>query len=547
MNTAAALNLSKWKNRADWKLLLFLVLFLDVKMEIKVAAIILVYILRADFSFGFRTTNSRLPLFYPIAIAIAIINWIISRNFSLNYDLVLLTGTGFWALCILAMHQVKLSVEGHDPETINRTIILFFVLNAAVSFFNFAAIIVETGHVNPYTYQGQYQKYFIGTGDYIRGITFDTSTTNAVLNAFGTIYFLSKRNVPMLLICMAVMLFTGSNCIDLMVLSVLAVIFLVKSTREQKSLIVMCCMFAIVFMSQVSPQNYTYIHETIKNNLFPQPIHTVQPAKPLPYITLRPDSMLTPTEQKEKSAQGALDSIYVATHPKPALHKEYPVTLETGRIILPGTNLNLRQYQHIAETTAYQKHLLGFINSHKAELPVSRDSAIIGHTPGKVVEIKQTLRFFKQHPFKLLTGDGIGNFSSKLAFRAAGIGYAGGYPKKLAYISPDFFSNHLDIYLNFFSKNKENHSLINDPGSVYDQLLAEYGLIGLAGFMIWYLWYFMKHYKKLTYGIPLTVLLLGAFFLAYWFEQLSILLFFELLLLLNIKENSTKKLPVYVD
>ncbi|HEX3383626.1 MAG TPA: hypothetical protein VHS53_00475, partial [Mucilaginibacter sp.] len=247
----------------------------------------------------------------------------------------------------------------------------------------------------------------------------------------------------------------------------------------------------------------------------------------------------------QKVAQGHLDSIYVAEHHHPAPHKEYPITLETGRIIVPGVDINSRPYQHIAETTAYQRQLLGFISTHRTGLPISRDSVTIGHTPGKIVEMRQTLGFFKQHPFKLLTGDGAGNFSSKLAFRATAIGYAGGYPKKLAYINPDFLSNHLDIYLNFFSKNKDNHSLINDPGSVYDQLLAEYGLIGLAGFAIWYLGYFIRHYKKLTYGIPLTILLLGVFFLAYWFEQLSILLFFELLMLLNIKENSKQKPTIY--
>jgi hypothetical protein len=51
-----------------------------------------------------------------------------------------------------------------------------------------------------------YQKYFIGTGDHIRGITFDTSTTNAVLNAFGIVYFLLRKQMVMALLCMAVLL-----------------------------------------------------------------------------------------------------------------------------------------------------------------------------------------------------------------------------------------------------------------------------------------------------------------------------------------------------
>jgi hypothetical protein len=306
-------------------------------------------------------------------------------------------------------------------------------------------------------------------------------------------------------------------------------------------------MFLLVFMVKISPENYTYVHETIKNNFFPEPIHTALPAKPLPYITMRPDNTLTPEERKEKAARWHLDSIYTATHPKPAQHNKFPVTTETGRIIKPGIDINSMPYQHVAETTAYQRQLLGFVSDHKAELPISSGYKNMGNKTGKAMGIAQTIDFFKEHPLKLIMGDGIGNFSSKLAFRASGIGLGGGYPPKLAYISPDFLSNHLDVYLNFFSKKTDYHSLISNPGSVYDQLLGEYGLIGVSGFLIWYLWYFIKHYKWLTYGWPILLLLAAILFTDYWFEQLSVLLFFELLLLLNIKELSTKTLPAHAN
>jgi len=141
-----------------------------------------------------------------------------------------------------------------------------------------------------------------------------------------------------------------------------------------------------------------------------------------------------------------------------------------------------------------------------------------------------------------LTGAGMGNFSSKLAFRATGLGFAGGYPAKYVYINPGFFANHLDLYLNFFSKNSGQHSLTNSPYAVYDQLLGEYGLLGLFAFLFYYLFFFAKHYKKLTYGLPLLLLLIPVLFIDYWFEQLSVIVFFELLLLLNIKETA---IPVF--
>ncbi|HTD41426.1 MAG TPA: hypothetical protein VK671_12445, partial [Mucilaginibacter sp.] len=230
-------------------------------------------------------------------------------------------------------------------------------------------------------------------------------------------------------------------------------------------------------------------------------------------------------------------------HP-PVKNGAQPATPKTdgGRIVIPKPNINTMPYQHIADTNEYQKQLLAFIGTHKSNLPISAQDNYKAKLPGKVTSWLQTTNFLLQHPFKLITGDGIGNFSSKLAFRVSGLGFAGGYPKKYVYLGPDFLSNHLDVYLNYFSKNTALHSLGNSPDSVYDQLLGEYGLLGVIAFFVWYIGYFLKHYKVLTYGLPILLMVMTLFFIAYWFEQLSIIVFFELLLLLNIKENSPKKL-----
>lgn len=555
--------LQKLRKLADWRLLLFLVLFLNVKMAVKVPAIALIYLSQFNFKFGFSFKNSRLPLFYLLAIGIALLNWVISRNyFSINYNIVLLTGIGFWILCILSMHQVKLFVEKNDTETIHRTIVAFFIINAILSFLNIAVIAWETGYLNPYTYQGQFQKYFISTGDYVRGLTFDTSTTNAVLNAFGCIYFLTKKNAPMLLLCTVVMLLTASNFTNIILLLCFAILFIFKSTRDQKSLIAVCVMFLVVFMVKVSPQNYIYAHEVVKNTLHFKIIRKpALPQKPHIPITLMPDSTLNADQRKQKTAQRFIDSNYVvhrksivAQKPvaiqKPAVVAQIarpiqgvqapPVKTQSGRIIIPQPDINTLPYQHIADTNDYQRQLLAFIGTHKTGLPISAQKNYKPNLPGKVTSSFQTLRFLLGHPVKLMTGDGIGNFSSKLAFRVSGLGFAGGYPHKYIYLSPDFLSNHLDVYLNYFSKNTSQHSLSNSPDSVYDQLLAEYGLLGLIAFFVWYIWYFLKHYKTLTYGLPILLVVLAVMFIAYWFEQLSILVFFELLLLLDIKENSPK-------
>ena len=530
-------------SKVDWKLLLFLILFLNVKLAVKIPAIVIIYLLRFDFKFGFSFKNSRLPLFYPLVIAIALFNLIIYKTYgNTNYPVVFLMGTGFWILCLLAVHQVKIAVEDNNAGVIHHTILVFFVLNAIVSLCNIGYIMLDAHNLNPYQYQGQYQKYFLGTGDYIRGLTFDISTTNAVLNAFGVVYFLDRKTPLMVLICMVVLLLTASNFMNITLLIVLAFLFAFRTNRDQKSLIVICLMFLVVFLGKVSPQNNGYVHETVKNIIHPPKL----PLKTTP-IVVNADSLKGPEAAKRIFAKQYLDSLKrinarYAINKKSigAIPSNLPKTA-SGRVIVLDANINTPPYQTPTDTPTEQRKLLAFIDQHKAVLPLSGQDSSAVSLPGKAIAFIQTANFLKAHPSKMMTGSGMGNFSSKLAFKATSLQFAGNFPEKFLYLSKDFLLNHLDVYLNFFSKRRELHSLTNNPFSVYDQMIAEYGLIGLTVFVIYYLGFFTGQYKKLTYGIPVLMLMLAAFFVDYWFEQLSVMVFFELLLLLNIKETNTLK------
>ncbi|CAN5199443.1 hypothetical protein BH09BAC6_BH09BAC6_04640 [soil metagenome] len=534
--------LKKIKNYADWKLLLFLLLFLNVKLAVKIPAIVIIYLLQFNFKFGFKFKNSRLPLFYLLIIIIPFISLAVNGSYTnVNYLIVFFTGLGFALLYILAIHQVKLSVENSPSELIHKTILIFFVLNAILSAYNLTSIIFETGAINPYRYQGNYQKYFIGTGDYIKGLTFDTSTTNAVLNAIGVIYFLVRKNALMACVCMIILLLTGSNFINVALLLILVLLFAFKSNRDQKSLIIICTMFLVVFMAKVSPQNDQYVIETVKNAIHPQnPVAAVICAG-----IKKNDSIPTLDDIRRQVATLYLDSIRRGAVKPQVTAKKTTVNIpvlktEQGKIYLPKPDINTKPYQTNTDTSAEQKRLLAFISINKPDLPIS--GTVFNRTtrPGKVIGFLQTITYLRHHLSKIVAGDGIGNFSSKLAFRATGLGFAGGYPAKHIYINSDFLRNHLDVYLNFFSKRIGLHSLTNSPFSVYDQILAEYGVLGVLAFVLFYIGFFTRHYRKLTYGLPLLLLLLAVLFIDYWFEQLSVILFFELLLLLNIKETSAK-------
>jgi hypothetical protein len=522
----------------DWKLLVFLLLFLNVKLVVKLAAIILIYILQADFKFGFRLRNSRLPLFYLFIIGIGILDYfIIPGAKSLSYSIVVIAGIGFWLLSILAIHQVKLSVDLHNPQVIHQTISVFFILNAIFSLGTLLAIIVKTGAINPYLYQGEYQLYFIGTGDYIRGISFDTSTTNAVLNAFGVIYFLSYKKALMSFLCMIVLLLTGSNITNLVLSAALLFVFIFQSDRDQKSLILLCMFFFVIFMAKISPQNNRYLANTLRN-FFNEPSKQVS-ANAIA-IEDRADSTLTLEERKQKFATLYLDSISAINQKQLTLISNL-TERSALKPAIPTDDINGPKFQHKSFTTPVEENMHQFINAHSGLLPMSSDTAYYTRPPGKITAWRQTYNYLSKNPMKAIVGCGIGNFSSKLAFKSSGLKIAGSWPSKYKYINNAFLQNHLDIYLYYFSKTDGYHSAINNPASVYDQLITEYGMAGLAVYLIFYIGFFLKNFLYHSFGIPLIIVVSGIFFFDFWFEQLSIIIFFELLMFLNLKERKAAK------
>lgn len=538
---------NKFVGQVDWNLLIFLLLFLNVKLAVKLLALVFIYIRRFNVSFRFSAKPGGLPYFYPAMMGIAIINTLVlSLYHDQNYLILLLAGISFWAMCILALHQLSLSVAQSSLTKIHNALFLFFLLNALVSFGNLLSIILEIKELNPYRYQGLYQKYFIGTGDYIRGISFDTSTTNALLNAFGVMYFLSGKKMVMALVCMSVLLLTCSNFTNLLMIACLAGFFICRSDRDQKSIIMVMLMMLVIFMANVSPQNNHYTINMMENVFGRKEQAKKIRVKEIP-VTERPDSSLTAEEKKIKVASLYLDSLarveytikIVQTRKKGSVHNDTAVVFKP---VIPKVNIHAPEYQHRQDSSEARLQAIAYLQ--QIQKVAGKDasgldtSLRINQSPGKLTAFRQLFGFMRQHPSKLLTGDGMGNFSSKLAFRATGLKIAGGYPAAYTYVDDDFRKNHLSVYLSYFGKDSGYHSIANSPNSFYAQLLGEYGLAGISVFVMFYLLYFARGFTRLTYGLPVLFIMMGAFVTEYWFEQLSVVVLFELLILLNRREQT---------
>ncbi|TDW96612.1 hypothetical protein [Dinghuibacter silviterrae] len=523
-------HLSKRKRRAltwtppflhgsiDVGLLLFLLLFLDVKVAVKIPALILAFLYQPAFS-------KKIPPFYIGIILLTVVEWLLHRgSVPPHYDLVAALALFGWILCAGAAQQVR----GFSEGDVERTLTVFFLINILVSLCELGRIMWEIKALNPYLYQGMYQKYFIRTGDFIRGVTFDTSTTNALINAFGVVFFLTRRKGWMMLCCMGCLLLTGSNFTNLLLLVVMAWMFIFRSDRLQKGGIVLCVLMGVIFMGKVTPQNQAYVDET-----FDRWMHRTQN-----------DQATTAgagPSDREMFARHYMDSVQQAGIARIKAQTVAPAW--TAKPEIPQPDINSAPYQSRADTTDEQRRVQQFVAAHLSGLPRSSATGLPqnGHVPGKVLALKDLVSFYREHPTRVFLGDGPGNFSSKLAFRATGLGVAGGYPGRWTYIHPDFLKYHLDLFLAYFSRPKESHSLVNTPDSVPGQLLGEYGLLGLGLFVGGYLVFFARKAvradrlrgKTNAAAWPLLGLMAGAFCMGYWFEQLSIVVLFELMIYMD--------------
>lgn len=156
--------------------------------------------------------------------------------------------------------------------------------------------------------------------------------------------------------------------------------------------------------------------------------------------------------------------------------------------------------------------------------------------PRKLVSFGQTYESWTKSPDHFLFGVGGGKFSSRSAFITAGE-YVGWFPQSLVYISEDFKENHFPLWNKKILSIPYKDGTSNQPFSFYNKIIGEYGLIGLSLFVI-YLLTAIKNYKKLSYGRLIFILMFPFFLLDYWFEYFSVIIFFELFLLLNIKSKT---------
>ncbi|HEV3414412.1 MAG TPA: hypothetical protein VG101_18155 [Puia sp.] len=465
-------------------LFLFLLVFTIDKITLKFAGIALLYLLHPDFNF--RSDVRKVPLFYPLLLLLEVLKFLLlNRDFSAGHTISFLLGALFWIISFLSLHQMRSIVDQVKAERIDRTLTVFFLINAAISLLQLLMAMYSSGTINPYNFKTT--NFGNSTGDLIKGIFLGPSYLNMMISSFFLFFFLVRQNYRLALAAFLVILLTTSNLCNMILLPVL-VAFLIFSRRKKARVWAagFLALFAAFYLL-VTPSNLKYIRSSI----------LVPKKQQEEMIAYEKKALLL--QRKRRSTIGMADS---------------------------GSDVP-------AYSAANVDALIGY------PMDSIPDSAImLTGKPGKLQSFKQTLSYITSGPRPLLFGAGMGGFSSFLALRMSDADREEGsrlFKYLPTYMAPPFMQNHYRIYKALYSLPREFHSVKHFPNSFLDQLFGEYGLVGVALFLLTYAWFFISRFRQLSYGRYLLFLLGGYLVIDYLFEYLSVVSVFELLIFCDLR------------
>ncbi|MDI1354690.1 MAG: hypothetical protein PSX36_07220 [bacterium] len=474
-------------DRVDIPFLLFLITISSNKVVLKVAALVLIFALRPKFEIAIL---KKLPLFYPLIIGLATLQFLlVGGDFSSIHFLVFGVGCLYWTICYAYMYQARVFVEENTHEKIDRTLLVYILLNAVACLYNYFDICVKAETLFPFLqFPGNYGA---STGDYICGLFGVPSYMNAIVNSLFALYFLHRKKMWLFLITTFVMLLSFANIINLVFVFVLLVYALFAGDNRKRAFIGLNLLLCFAMYFYVSPDNYNYIKKTIGLS-----VHEEREIMP-EVVMVKP---------------GAVDTV------EGPLAVKYVNDSSAAKQKIRMIDRNLLFHRDYSTYNTYA--------------PVD-----ITKSPGKKIAILQTINFLRNNKDALFVGAGIGNFSSRLAYQFSGRDSSRLFMKLPKYAHGYYFQNNLLIYDSMRQLPTEYHSIKHFPNNFFSQLLGEYGLLGAILFFVFYVAYFYKRAPHKTFFFMLALCVASYLMLDYLFEFFNVMMIFELFLFIDAKAD----------
>lgn len=510
----------------DIPLALFLTLVLNYRFSFKLVALVGIYYYRPNL----KIEKDSIIYFYLLMPLLGLVNFLfIKADYTLDHFIVVFAGCLIWLSCLLAYHQIKLSVRNSSTEQILNTLKLITVFNLLVSFYDFFMIVITTHTINPYT-QISPPPFGISSGDLIGGVFGGMHLVNTVICCFLTIFFIYQSSFLFALFALIPFLLTGSNLGSIILTFLLLYILfgereLIKKYFAASSIAIIC-----IFYIKVTPENQKYMVKVAQKiqNQFAEKKNLADTAI---VIGKANERVLTKEE---------LINLYVQ-HKKKLNRKNFAIKSNREETVL-NVYYSFEKMQKVRANE--ETNFVFFRKDSLRRIKLKSDFFEYGNLKkfdldketGKFTSFCQTKDYLSTSPIIALFGAGIGSFSSRLAFITSQIVEDSRVLMMLPYYeTSEFKENHKAIFKYLMFLDDETHSITNLPFCWYNQLFGEYGILGFAVFCIFYIGFFVKRYSIFTYGKALLISMLAFFLFDYWYERISVMIVFELIMLVDLK------------
>ncbi|OJX36756.1 MAG: hypothetical protein BGO87_13270 [Flavobacteriia bacterium 40-80] len=563
-------------NEINTGLLLFLILMANHRYYFKLIAILLFFVIHR----GIKIKKEKINIFYILMIAIAVINFFLEGvDMSVKYGIVVFAGSLFWILNLLVHNQISYFVDNNKYNTLVNTLKVFIILNFLISFYDLIQVMFITQTINPYTAITIPPPYGSMSGDLIRGFFGINHLPNACVAGLLFIFFLYKKEFLISCLSLLTLLMASSNLTVILVFIVLISMILLVKDKLVKYYSICAIAILLAFYAKINTFNYYEIlckfHLAKTNEFYQQTYNDVFSEKdPAAIKNQEIDSILSTWEKstidrynrKEKNIRKDHDTYHKQSytflktttdtslvHPDTSLITSEPTVIEptitepviTGHLTKVNPkeqikNKNKEQIKNNFHKIWNRTDSLKVIADSKEEFEFGQLKKFdLENTKGHVISLNQTKELLLRDTKHFLFGNGVGNFSSRIAMLSSKEKEDSRLFDLLLpkYEHKDFTENHKALWKYIDYLGTEYHSFINLPFSVYNQILGEYGIIGFLCFGIFYIGYFLRKWRRLEAGkfiLPIIILMMG---IEYWFESLTLLIFFELVMLIDLKST----------
>lgn len=507
--------------------LAFILLICNYRFSFKIIALVLIYLYRPDFKFK----KSGILYFYGGIILLAVFNLLfVSRDLSTNHVMVVLSACLIWSACFLVYHQVSLFIERTETGRLINTLKVLVILNFLASLADLGKIMLITKTINPYN-QPSPPPYGISSGDLIGGIFGEMHLVNITVSFMMLLFFIYRTNFLYVLLSLIPLLLAGSNLGTLITIAILLCAFMMKKDKLVKYYVLFCIAISAVFYIKITPKNLSYLNATLQKSINKVKHKPVAP----------PDSHAIATAPPQKSAEQIKNEKihhYIVFKYGHNFNNDTVYHIKAAYLQkLKESNQKLEDYTHSKKDSLKKAKIkdkrFDYGNLEKFDFNAKS---------GKVISFIQTKNVLLSDWRYLCFGAGPGSFSSRLAFITSGIVDDSRILMMIpGYENPLFKTNHEAIFKYLLFLDDEYHSVTNLPFCWYNELFGEYGMTGALLFVIFYLGFFIKRIKLLSFGKLLLLSMLLFFLFDYWYQRLCVMILFECMMLLDIKIQMEKQ------